>query len=176
MGKLRKKMLKKAAKYAFKAAKKGAEEYVFTPSAKLDGKGVRVTESAGEGILPRAVGSLTLRHMHPGDKKELIEMMREYHSSKQTVKNSSDRIFSHNIAECLSGSPFLDGYVFAYKESDSSLWGYAMVAHGFSTELGKRCVRIEESYIREEAKGMGLEDELIRCLEAVYPDRAVIKK
>lgn len=173
MGKLKRKMLKKAAKYAFKAAKKGAEEYVFAPSPKTDSKG---TERTGSGMLPRTVGSMTLRHMRSGDKKEIIDMMREFHASKQPPENSSDRIFSHNIAECLSDSPFLNGYVFAYKESDSSLWGYALVANGFSTELGKRCMRIEEIYIREEARKLGLEAELIKSLEAVYPDRAIIRK
>lgn len=167
MGKLKRRVMKKAAKYALKAAKKGAGKILSAPQTNTEKKSA---EKEAPGFVPKTIGSITLRAMRRSDRKEVLEMMREFYSSDATLTGGSDEIFSRDINECLSDSPFLEGFVFAYKDADSSLWGYAMIAHSFSTEFGKPCIWIEDLYLREEARGMGLATGFLSGLEETYPD------
>lgn len=170
MGKLRRKVIKKATKYAFKAVRKGTGKLVSEPLLKNDSKRGKSAEKESPVFDPKTVGSFTLRSMRESDRKEVLEMMREFYSSEATLTNGSDKIFNKDISECLSGSPFLEGFVFAYREKDSSLWGYAMIAHSFSTEFGRPCIWIEDLYLREEARGLGLASFFLGSLEESYPD------
>lgn len=167
MGKIRKKLYKKAAKIAIDTARKGVARSIKkrSGSPKAEDK-----EKENAGIAPRTVGSLVLRQMRESDRKEVAEMMREFYASEMVLTNGSEEIFRNDISECLSDSPYLEGFVFAYKDSDSSLWGYAMIAHSFSTEFGKPCIWIEDLYLREEARGLGLASEFFRLIEEEYPD------
>ena len=167
MGKLKRRVMKKAAKYALKAAKKGAGKILSAPQTNTEKKSA---EKEAPGFVPKTIGSITLRAMRRSDRKEVLEMMREFYSSDATLTGGSDEIFNRDINECLSDSPFLEGFVFAYKDADSSLWGYAMIAHSFSTEFGKPCIWIEDLYLREEARGMGLASGFLSGLEETYPD------
>ena len=49
--------------------------------------------------------------------------------------------------------------------------GYAMVAKSFSTEFGKHCLWIEDIYIRDAFRGLGLGTAFFAFLEKKYPDR-----
>lgn len=161
--KVRKIILKSAARLAVKGVKRGARK-LASDTAQDTAKKVADT------IAPMTFGSITLRMMRRSDRKEVREMMREFYSSEATLTNGSDTIFNKDISECLSDSPFLDGYVFSYKDADDSLWGYAMIAHSFSTEFGRHCIWIEDLYLREEARGLGLASHFFDHIEERYPD------
>lgn len=170
MGKIRKRIYRKAAKLAINTARKGVAKSIAKHSGK---RAADNAEKEKAGIAPRTVGSIVLRQMRESDRKEVAEMMREFYASEMVLTNGSEEIFRNDISECLSDSPYLQGFVFAYKDSDSSLWGYAMIAHSFSTEFGKPCIWIEDLYLREEARGMGLASEFFRLIEEEYPDSLV---
>lgn len=162
--------MRKATKYAFKAVKRGAGKLISEPARKAGSKSAESTEKEAQGFAPVTIGNITLRSMRKSDRREVLEMMHEFYSSDATLTNGSDTIFSNDISECLSDSPFLEGFVFAYKDADNSLWGYAMIAHSFSTEFGKPCIWIEDLYLREEARGLGLAGGFLSSLEETYPD------
>lgn len=170
MGKIRKKLYKRAAKLAIDTARRGVVRSMKNRSGRPAAEN---NENEKAGITPRIAGSLVLRQMREGDRKEVAEMMREFYASEMVMTNGSEEIFGNDISECLSDSPYLQGFVFAYKDSDSSLWGYAMIAHSFSTEFGKPCIWIEDLYLREEARGMGLASEFFSLIEEEFPDSLV---
>lgn len=91
-----------------------------------------------------------IREMRPEDKETVIEMMRTFYASPAVFSNGSEEIFNNDVEACLGDSPYLEGYILG------DLQGYAMVAKSFSTEFGKRCIWIEDIYLREEARGQGL--------------------
>ena len=72
------------------------------------------------------------------------------------------KIFSTWIYE----NPYIEGYVF---ENDNSIQGYAMLAKSFSTEFGKACIWIEDIYIKEEYRGLGIGSRFLDFIEHKYP-------
>jgi ribosomal protein S18 acetylase RimI-like enzyme len=45
-----------------------------------------------------------------------------------------------------------------------------MLAKSFSTEFGKRCIWIEDLYVKEAFRGLGLGSAFLRFAETAYPD------
>lgn len=112
-----------------------------------------------------------IRHMTEADRSAVLEMMRVFYSSDAVHTDGSEEIFNSDISECVSDSPFAEGFVFTREEdgSDSGILGYAMLAHSFSTEFGRRCIWVEDIYIREEARGTGFASRFFDMLAEMYP-------
>ena len=87
------------------------------------------------------------------DTDAVLEMMREFYSSPAVFTSGSDEIFISDIENCINNSDYLEGYII--ERSDESQ-GYAMIAKSFSTEFGKPCIWIEDLYVKEQYRGMGL--------------------
>ena len=96
-----------------------------------------------------------------------MEMMREFYSSPCVLSNGSEEIFQADVNACINGSPYLEGYVF---EDTDNLQGYAMIAKSFSTEFGKPCIWIEDLYIKEECRGVGIGSMFLDFVSKEYPD------
>ena len=110
---------------------------------------------------------IKIRKITEADSKAVFEMMRVFYSSAAVYTNGSDEIFKNDIENCLRDNPYLEGYVF---ESTGSVIGYAMAAKSFSTEFGKRCIWIEDLYIKEEYRGYGIGKTFLDFIEARYAD------
>ena len=67
-------------------------------------------------------------------------------------------------------NPYLDGYIFAAPDS-GEIQGYGMVAKSFSTEFGKPCAWIEDIYIKDSYRGLGIGSRFIEHVKR--PMRAV---
>ena len=106
--------------------------------------------------------NLKIRSIEEHDRKILIQMMHDFYASDAVSTNGSPEIFEKDIDECLSDSPFLQGYVF---DLEGKVIGYAMTAHSFSTEFGKRCVWIEDIYIIEEYRSLGIASRFFDFIE-----------
>ena len=111
--------------------------------------------------------SSTIRIMTLEDKTSVIEMMRAFYTSPAVFTNGSEEIFSKDIEFCTNDSPYLEGYVF---EEDKEIQGYAMVAKSFSTEFGKPCIWIEDIYIKEEYRGLGIGTLFLDFIQGKYRD------
>lgn len=99
-----------------------------------------------------------IRAIQKGDKNEIVEMMQIFYSSPAVLSNGSAEIFSQDVDNCTNDNPYLEGYVI---ENDKNIQGYAMIAKSFSTEFGKPCIWIEDLYVKEEYRGMGLGGRLL---------------
>lgn len=97
-------------------------------------------------------GEAMIRKMQKSDMDKVLNMMRVFYSSDAVSTNGSEEIFRADIEACISGSPYLEGYVF----EEGEVCGYAMLAKSFSTEFGKPCVWIEDLYIEPEFRGRGI--------------------
>ena len=113
---------------------------------------------------------IVIRKMTEADRPEIMEMMRVFYASEAVLTNGSDEIFSADIDECVGESPYAEGYVF---ESLGEIVGYSMLAKSYSTEYGKRCIWIEDIYIRPEFRGKGLGTSFLKFVEDRYRNWAV---
>ena len=111
---------------------------------------------------------ITMREITEADRESVHEMMRVFYASDAVDSNGSDEVFRNDIDECLSDSPFLTGYVFV--RADESVGGYAMTAHSYCTEYGMQCVWIEDIYLQDDLRGMGLASAFFDYMKEKYPD------
>lgn len=108
-----------------------------------------------------------IRKMTIEDKPAVLSMMRVFYASPAVLSNGSEEIFSADIDNCANDSPYLEGYIFADGEE---MQGYAMLAKSFSTEYGKRCIWIEDLYIKEPYRGQGIGSRFFDFIKKEYPD------
>ncbi len=94
-----------------------------------------------------------IREMTARDRSSVLKMMRVFYASPAVLSNGSEEIFCSDIENCINENPFLEGYII---ENSETVQGYAMVAKSFSTEFGKPCIWIEDLYIKDAFRGMGL--------------------
>lgn len=94
-----------------------------------------------------------IRAMKENDKACVIEMMRVFYTSPAVFTNGSEGIYLNDIENCINDNPYLEGYII---ENQKEVQGYAMIAKSFSTEFGKSCIWIEDLYIKEEYRGLGI--------------------
>lgn len=108
-----------------------------------------------------------IREIRQNDRRDVMEMMRVFYASDAVWSNGSEEIFAADIDQCLSGSPYLEGYVF---EGEGGVVGYAMVAKSFSTEFGKPCIWIEDIYVKEGSRGLGIGGRFMSFIQQKYPN------
>ena len=109
----------------------------------------------------------TIRVMTEKDKTEILEMMRVFYTSPAVFTNGSEEVFLSDIENCINDNPYLEGYII---EDSNGIQGYAMIAKSFSTEFGKPCIWIEDLYIKEEYRGLGLGNMLMEFITKKYTD------
>ena len=105
--------------------------------------------------------------MEKADVAAVIEMMRGFYASDAVLTNGSEKIFFADANECVNGSPYLEGYVF---ENEGGIQGYAMCAKSFSTEFGKRCVWIEDLFVKEDHRGKGIGSDFLAFISDKYKE------
>lgn len=110
---------------------------------------------------------ISIRKMNPKDQDLVLEMMRNFYSSPAVFTDGSEEIFLRDIENCTGSNPFVEGYIL---ETEGIAAGYAMVAKSYSTEFGKPCIWIEDLYIRDDFRGMGLGKQFFVFLSNQFHD------
>lgn len=108
-----------------------------------------------------------IRAMQEKDRGEILSMMRTFYTSPAVFTNGSEEIFEADINSCIGDCPFVEGYVF---EGEGQILGYGMIAKSFSTEFGKCCIWIEDIYIKEDFRGLGIGSAFLAFVEEKYPN------
>ena len=107
-----------------------------------------------------------IRPMVERDAPTVIDMMRTFYASPAVLSNGSKEIFEADVAECVGDSPYAEGFVF---EAEGSLIGYGMLAKSYSTEFGKRCIWIEDLYLKEPYRGSGIGSRVLQFIMERFP-------
>ena len=110
---------------------------------------------------------IKIRNMTADDKTAVFDMMKVFYASNAVYTNGSDEIFANDIENCVNDSPYLEGYII---ESDGEIIGYSMVAKSFSTEFGKPCFWIEDLYIKDAHRGIGIGKIMLDHICGKYSD------
>ena len=109
----------------------------------------------------------SIRQMVESDRAAVMDIMQTFYSSPAVLTNGSAEIFEADIDACVSDSPYAEGYVF---EDGGKIIGYGMLAKSFSTEFGKPCIWIEDLYIKEPHRGMGIGSAFFNMISEKYPN------
>ena len=109
----------------------------------------------------------TIREMLEKDRKYVVEMMKIFYASPAVLSNGSEEIFKKDIDNCIGECAYLEGYIF---ENEKEIQGYGMVAKSYSTEFGKPCIWIEDIYIKDKYRGLGIASLFLHYIEEKYPN------
>ena len=104
--------------------------------------------------------------MKEADRSAVLEMMKVFYESDAVHTNGSAQIFEVDFENCINDSPYLAGYIF---EGEEEILGYAMIAKSFSTEFGKPCIWIEDLYLKESFRGLGIGSAFFKQIEVENP-------
>lgn len=110
---------------------------------------------------------IQIRMMTSADRNSVLEMMRVFYVSPAILSDGSEEIYRNDFEQCVGENPYVEGYIF---ENDGTTLGYAMVAKSFSTEFGKPCIWIEDLYMTESARGLGIGSRFLQYVEEKYPN------
>ena len=96
---------------------------------------------------------MNIRPMEQKDFDKVLEMMLVFYASDALLIHPEESVLRKTLADAIEAGPYVEGFVFCDGEM---LLGYGMIAKSYSTEMGGRCVWIEDIYIRPEFRGKGL--------------------
>lgn len=113
--------------------------------------------------------SANFREVNPQDKQLFIELMREFYHSPAVLHSVPDDYFHWTFEEAVAGSPYAKAY---FLEQDGQTAGYGLLALTYSAEAGGLVVWLEEIYIRDAFRGIGLGGGFIRFVEEAYTGKA----
>ena len=108
-----------------------------------------------------------IRSMTRADAADVLEMMGVFYASDAVSTDGSEEIFRRDVEQCLSRSPYLEGYIL---EQDGALAGYAMLAKSFSTEFGRPCVWVEDLYLKPAFRDRHLGSAFLQFAREKYPE------
>ena len=54
---------------------------------------------------------MSIRPMAPSDISDVLEMMRVFYASEAVSTDGSEEIFRADVEQCLSPSPYLEGFI-----------------------------------------------------------------
>lgn len=106
-----------------------------------------------------------IRPMQTSDRSEVLEMMKVFYASDALLIHPSDESLSKMLDDCLSGGPYIEGYVF---ENDGQIAGYGILAKSYSTEACGLCIWIEDIYVKPNHRGKGLGSSFLSFVEDHY--------
>lgn len=103
----------------------------------------------------------------PEDKQEFLGMCREFYSSNAVNHTVGDDIFNTTFDFITGGSAYARGLMI---RANGQNVGYLQLSFTYSAEVGGLVVLLEEIYIREKFRGMGIGKKAFEFIEREYPD------
>lgn len=113
---------------------------------------------------------MQIRPMKPTDFDKILEMMQVFYASNALLIHPEREVLERTLRDAIEAGPYVEGFVFCCEEE---LAGYGMIAKSYSTEMGGRCVWIEDIYIHPQFRGQGLGTGFLQFVEDRYRGWAV---
>lgn len=111
-----------------------------------------------------------IRPIERQDFDEVLDMMKVFYASDALLIHPEESVLRKTLEDAIEAGPYVEGFIFCEKEK---LAGYGMIAKSYSTEMGGRCVWIEDIYIKPEHRGKGLGTNFLQFVEDRFQNWAV---
>ena len=107
-----------------------------------------------------------IRDITPEDKAAFLAMAEQLYSSKAVTNKVDRHILEATFDAAINKSPFLRAFIIV--DNDMPV-GYALLSFSYATEVGGLVVLLEDLYISEKCRGMGLGNKFLQFIEQEYP-------
>ena len=110
---------------------------------------------------------LTFRDITAADHDLILPMVADFYRTDAVDHEVPVEIMERSFAACADpDEPLLRGVLVSRGEEPV---GYVYLTFCYSAEVGGRCVFIEEIFLKEQFRGMGLGREIMAWMEKEYP-------
>lgn len=106
-----------------------------------------------------------IRELRTEDKDNFISMVKDFYTSDAVLHSIPDENIYNTFKEVTLGSPYAKAYII---EEQGKTAGYGLISLTFSNEAGGLVLWIEELYILEEFRGLGLGSKFLDFIEKEY--------
>jgi GNAT superfamily N-acetyltransferase len=110
-----------------------------------------------------------IRELKEQDKEKFISMVDSFFHSEAVLHAIPKEYILNTYNEVISGSPFAKVYII---EEQGEIAGYGQVSLTYSNEAGGMVVWIEELYIHEQFRGLGLGSAFLDFIKKEYALKA----
>ena len=111
------------------------------------------------------MSSKSIRDFEINDEELFYNLANLFYKSDAAHSEINQEFLRTTFLNCISQSPFIRG-VFVICENE--VCGYALLTFTYSNEYGGKVMEIDEIYIRDEFKRMGLANYFISAIIAEY--------
>ena len=109
-----------------------------------------------------------IRKLTKADRQLFIDLSREFYSSSAVDHPVPESYHDAMFRELMRSDQYAECFIL---EHGGSAEGYALTAKTFSHEVGGPVVWVEELFVRESARGLGLGSEFLRYAETLGASR-----
>lgn len=113
-----------------------------------------------------------IRKLRSTDRADYIAMADEFYSSDAVCHPVPSSNFEAAFDEMMRSDMYAEGYII---EKDGCIAGYALLAKTFSQEAGGMVIWIEEIYIREQYRALGLGGEFFKYIDQTAMKNSVAR-
>jgi GNAT superfamily N-acetyltransferase len=110
-----------------------------------------------------------IRELKKEDKDAFVTMARDFYDSAAVLHNIPLENILNTYNAVVSGSPYVKAYII---EDHGETAGYGLVSLTYSNEAGGLVVWIEELYIIQRFRGLGLGSEFLDFIQGKYSTEA----
>ena len=110
-----------------------------------------------------------IREIKARDKDIFVQMAKEFYKSEAVISEIPAQNILNTFDEVNSNSPYAKAYII---EHDGDTAGYALIGITYSNEAGGLVVWVEEIFIKENFRGLGLGSEFLSYVEQEFGDKA----
>lgn len=107
-----------------------------------------------------------IRKANERDRRDYIEMAREFYDSPAVAFRIPEEYFVKTFDEAMRSDVYVGLYIVTDGQTAA---GYALTARSFSQEAGGEVVWIDELYIRSAYRSRGLGKEMLAFIEREFP-------
>lgn len=109
---------------------------------------------------------MNIRPLTVADRAVYLELVHAFYHSDAVLHPVPDCYFERTFDELMRSDAYAECYLF---ETEAGVAGYALLAKTFSQEAGGMVLWIEELYVKESCRSMGIGSAFFAFLEERYP-------
>lgn len=109
------------------------------------------------------------RELTSEDKEIFISMVKDFYNSEAVLHSIPTANIHNTFKEAVSESPYVKVYLI---ESQEKTVGYGLISFTYSNEAGGLVIWIEELYIQEGYRGLGLGGEFLDFIKSKFSNSA----
>lgn len=109
---------------------------------------------------------LKIRRVTKEDKELFLELSEEFYNSPAVIAPIKKEYHYNTFCEIVKGNEYLDAFILEY---DKIVAGFGLLNFTYCHEAGGKVVWIEELYIRQEFRSLGIGSDFFAFVKETFP-------